>query len=1701
MIDGLTEAQSRFVETYILMPWVFGRDAARTQRAEVGKQFASFNVRHDLIESRIQALNNAEQKSALLGDLALAEPIIKKDPESLDFAAGLAHLDSVNERIQISLKKQQARLKYDLIAAEIAKIAAKRLTDKAAGDDVGLDNQADIDLSWGFVQQRYSSGMNASNMADLDSAIKAMDTLARLIKTAKSMTPFKSRNDAMAGALATAKDGLRKVIQNAQRDLTGTANALTILDGQLVSAFTAPEIPNKVQALLDHVAGCLEAASEPGIDTLVARAETAISAMTAARTAADIAIASHAIWVRSHERFCKTYDIVQQHRHIDEIHHVRPKFEPLKTAYEAAIAKADADNFTAASTALAPLFAQTTAMLDFADDYGRFDDIYDKRLAQVGTLPSAASWPSAVSATISAATTLLTQAETERDAHHLPAAVAKLDLIPAAVRGAETLINHSGRYDAARAETLQKIADFRAEPPEVELLVDNDIDLLDRAVIAAEALAVAGKISQATQKLAGLRGFFTAVTRKIATINTLFTEEQLFDVRLQETERLDGPKGRVAIEVYYQRLLDDRTRINVYMDTRDHALALATATATKAMHPSKIALASVAERYLAQLADLQREIMRLQSGREAGDAAETIALTQSLIVQAAAETRNDKWVLAETLLTHARDELAIGTFIVNSATAISDWLTSANLDNIATDFDAAFAEFTGTRDFVQINDTAGMFRAQFAEATALALAGKALLPGDVKGAQDAITRGIETCKRLGMQVTTQIRYAQNAVFAASELTATEALNVDGCITPELDIMQAKFRSATDKSKNRDFAGALIDLSAVFKHNEIAIEANSFYTHRYKPTHDQIAQTMVNLNAPQLATDMAAERTRLGTIDAAMTAAWTARDFSKAVTKSDQGWQLCDQYFELATSYITAKAHYKLHYTDSGIAALEHPDIPKKLAQIKQIIAGVDALMADRAYQSASQQVLKTAYLVVGVKDAIRAYDIWQPIHDAAQQALDTLVIRDTPEIGAGHDRITELKALFASAKSDANYENFTTGKKKLAGFVQACNAAGVLVDDYVRFTLARDTALLQFDAIAASDTTAIATQFARLDGKRKNALSKAAVFDFAAAVALFDELVSDCATVKATQMAIGSLGDVMDTVKTISDGDQATLITAIDTADTTFKDLCNQPAAMYVKAPIDDIATLIKQAHDTAPVDFDQARSQIGRIALLCRDLRIEMGQLDQLGDAATLAHDLAGKLEKHPHHTTEATAIETARANVDAAMATARTDYTKRTTCVDEIEVVIALLRALRSQLDRHAHYATQQQTTQSALHTKLEKHADRHMAKSDIATAQTALATADGFADARDYDKAIATLRKADDAIETGALRLKLAANIEPTDTEITDLLARKDGHELLDAILNDLDPSTQRKTIARAFKARFGCDLELSKKEWVMQPDGKFLGVVSPDADMDRDAPNLLRFYELMSDLPPSDTLDNDSMILFSHRGGIADGSLYAYDNHEVAIREGEAKTSGIYALSQEAQLGLIAPEYRIDDGEPISYFNWNTLHEVAHAVDDKIGFMRRHDGESGDTYGGWVAHHQNVAPIAAAVAAQYGFDKTYVSEYISRGQGSSPVVPDPVGCDPADWDHRRVACEIWVDRARSTQSPWESRMTAEMCTIDGRIYHESQPGDWVSYLASARTKGVTGYQFRAPAEWFSELYAAFHSRKLKSSHPAYSWLEKL
>jgi hypothetical protein len=195
----------------------------------------------------------------------------------------------------------------------------------------------------------------------------------------------------------------------------------------------------------------------------------------------------------------------------------------------------------------------------------------------------------------------------------------------------------------------------------------------------------------------------------------------------------------------------------------------------------------------------------------------------------------------------------------------------------------------------------------------------------------------------------------------------------------------------------------------------------------------------------------------------------------------------------------------------------------------------------------------------------------------------------------------------------------------------------------------------------------------------------------------------------------------------------------------------------------------------------------------------------------------------------------------------------------------------------------------------------------------------------------------------------------------------------------------------------------------------------------------------------------------------------------------------------------QLPKVDKDCEPADEKPVDYLSFAAYHEVAHGIDDQLTFMAR----LGDKpqYGGWIAYGSDVQPIADRIGPNFKFyttpeQKKYVLDKIL----SRPTTAPPVPALPGDWAKAKQDFDDWYTLA-TTKDVYRHQSECATLTIGDRIYQEAYPRRWVSYLAAARSKGLTGYQFRAPGEWFAELYAGYKTGKLGSKHPALDWLKKL
>lgn len=353
-------------------------------------------------------------------------------------------------------------------------------------------------------------------------------------------------------------------------------------------------------------------------------------------------------------------------------------------------------------------------------------------------------------------------------------------------------------------------------------------------------------------------------------------------------------------------------------------------------------------------------------------------------------------------------------------------------------------------------------------------------------------------------------------------------------------------------------------------------------------------------------------------------------------------------------------------------------------------------------------------------------------------------------------------------------------------------------------------------------------------------------------------------------------------------------------------------------------------------------------------------------------------------------------------------------------------------------------------------------------------------------------------------------------------------KSGPELLDEIVANLPEDVHPKTLMLLAQKRFGIDLRVSGL--YEDNTGTVKEGVSNNPDFLEDdgyknyskrVKSGKKLYEMLA-LVPEQAKDNPSMSRVERRNALQkdkDGNLLTTPDSGgfYQSRDNANAGKGLVVLSgrpgesfqkfganekngTEPMLPPIEPGYEPADDTDVDYFDFATVHEVGHAVDDRMGFMAARGKDP--AFGGWITYGGDLKEVIDLVAETFGYDDTpeqkqYIADLMANAK---PVPPKPPERERVAWEEARKRVDEWHAAAASGRVWWDQGQTNK-ATIGGRVYQEAYKGTWVSYLAAARSKGLTGYQFRAPAEWFAELYAGYHCGKLKKGHPARQWLASL
>ena len=264
---------------------------------------------------------------------------------------------------------------------------------------------------------------------------------------------------------------------------------------------------------------------------------------------------------------------------------------------------------------------------------------------------------------------------------------------------------------------------------------------------------------------------------------------------------------------------------------------------------------------------------------------------------------------------------------------------------------------------------------------------------------------------------------------------------------------------------------------------------------------------------------------------------------------------------------------------------------------------------------------------------------------------------------------------------------------------------------------------------------------------------------------------------------------------------------------------------------------------------------------------------------------------------------------------------------------------------------------------------------------------------------------------------------------------------------------------------------------------------------------DVAGLRRAWTVLACVPPDHIDSDDNMYLqrllgrlVSSGGGVS-GS-FDKDREEIAINYGDE--GGLDAEKQATE----------GDGATVfageKAFDWALLHEIGHTVDETLGAMD-YLGER-PSFGAWAEY--SMAEAADAMAERARLDATTTNILYNLVTGADLVSainaytdPDVVEGDQTYTEYQSMpAVQAVLDHRpphfHGLQGPADDQPVAD--TFDGHVFF-SQSGTWYSYDFAARKEQISNYQFRAPAEFFAEIYAAYYMGVLPAGHSLHDWFE--
>jgi hypothetical protein len=481
---------------------------------------------------------------------------------------------------------------------------------------------------------------------------------------------------------------------------------------------------------------------------------------------------------------------------------------------------------------------------------------------------------------------------------------------------------------------------------------------------------------------------------------------------------------------------------------------------------------------------------------------------------------------------------------------------------------------------------------------------------------------------------------------------------------------------------------------------------------------------------------------------------------------------------------------------------------------------------------------------------------------------------------------------------------------------------------------------------------------------------------------------------------------------------------------------------------------------------------------VLAETVKAQQTHFLKIWGAADTRRDLLTKRTSYPKNQPKVDPIATLLE--EAKKQAGKREYVAATETIGKANAAAGEAEMWATERETYANRKTNLASKQSGLTAGTEKTAIGEL-----------LTKADEQADNFRFDNARKLLDEAESRMEVVAMQDRMSTLTDDDEDKIIEaakkIMKLEGGTAILDKFVKGITGGDANILIKKLAKERFGVDFS---------------------SDSGNQMVSYRSMYEFMALVPEKHATKSPSLKTAERKKPDDDGGSFSQFSKRMEMngRPNDGKTEKFTTAQRLKAFGLpvdhdVANDpYAPVDLTGINLFNFTVLHEVGHAVDDRLGFMAARLGKP--EFGNWQIY-RDLTPIAEAVAADKKYDVNYVKQLLNgNDKPEKPAMPDKYAGGETKWEEARLEVHKWHALA-TAQNIWYQHTKCVDAAIGPEkiVYQEAYSNNWTSYPLSERAKGLTAYQFRSPNEWFAELYAGYYSKKLKNNHPAAKWLAKV